>query len=140
MEIEGKPAIKPFWQVSDAEMTRCLEATSGARGSLNISARRLVKHDFLTRGGMPVTMSRLNLGTPGLGPALQLAKATSLTCPDDVPWPGGTRSALTRAGPRKPPAFVAAIHASRSLPGMCTFGDEHFGAPRRIEGRLCYGM
>jgi L-fucose isomerase-like protein len=38
---------------------------------------------FLTRGGMPVTMSRLNL-IKGLGPALQIAGGTMVDLPEEV--------------------------------------------------------
>ncbi|MCX7656204.1 MAG: L-fucose isomerase, partial [Treponemataceae bacterium] len=39
--------------------------------------------DFLTEGGMPVTMSRLNL-IKGLGPVLQIAEGVTATLPEEV--------------------------------------------------------
>ena len=39
--------------------------------------------DFLTEGGMPVTMSRLNL-VKGVGPVLQIAEGSTCTLPDAV--------------------------------------------------------
>jgi L-fucose isomerase len=39
--------------------------------------------DFLTKGGMPVTMFRLNL-VKGLGPVLQIAEGYTVDLPEDV--------------------------------------------------------
>ena len=39
--------------------------------------------DFLTEGGMPVTMSCLNL-VKGVGPVLQIAEGVTATLPDAV--------------------------------------------------------
>ena len=38
---------------------------------------------FVTRGGMPITMSRINL-IQGLGPALQIAEGWTVDLPDEV--------------------------------------------------------
>ena len=83
MSVEGKPAIKPFWEVTPEDVRRCLEATLWHPGSTGYFRGGGWSTDFVTRGGMPVTMSRLNL-IKGLGPALQIAEGTVVELPDEV--------------------------------------------------------
>jgi L-fucose isomerase len=83
MEIDGKPAIKPFWQVIEAEVMRCLDATRWCAGVTEYFGGGGWSSDFLTRGGMPVTMSRLNL-VHSLGPVLQPAEGYIVDLPDEV--------------------------------------------------------
>jgi L-fucose isomerase len=80
---DGKPAMKPFWEISDQEVTDCLEATSWRPASVEYFRGGGYSSDFLTKGGMPVTMSRINL-VKGLGPVLQLAEGYSVDLPEDV--------------------------------------------------------
>ncbi|MDR6551219.1 L-fucose isomerase [Paenibacillus qinlingensis] len=80
---DGKPVMKPFWEISDQEVTDCLAATSWRPASLEYFRGGGYSTDFLTRGGMPVTMSRINL-VKGLGPVLQLAEGYSVDLPEDV--------------------------------------------------------
>ena len=72
-EIDGKPAIKPWWDVTAEDVAKCLEATEWCPGVTEYFRGGGWSTDFLTRGGMPVTMSRLNL-VRGLGPVFQLAE------------------------------------------------------------------
>ena len=81
--IAGNPAIKPFWQVSSEEVAKCLAATTWHAGNTEYFRGGGWSTDFVTRGGMPVTMSRLNL-VKGLGPALQIAEGVIVELPDEV--------------------------------------------------------
>jgi L-fucose isomerase len=81
--IEGKPAIKPFWQISADEARRCLEVTTWHPGMTEYFRGGGWSTDFVTRGGMPVTMSRLNL-IKGLGPAFQIAEGAIVELPAEV--------------------------------------------------------
>jgi L-fucose isomerase len=83
MSIGGKPAIKPFWEVTPEDVRRCLEATLWHAGSTGYFRGGGWSTDFVTRGGMPVTMSRLNL-IKGLGPALQIAEGVVVELPENV--------------------------------------------------------
>jgi L-fucose isomerase len=83
MSIGGRPAIKPFWEVTPEEVQKCLEATTWHAGVTEYFRGGGWSTDFVTRGGMPVTMSRLNL-IKGLGPALQIAEGVITELPDDV--------------------------------------------------------
>jgi L-fucose/D-arabinose isomerase len=82
-EIDGKPAMKPYWEITPEEAQRCLEATSWHAGITEYFRGGGWSTKYKTRGGMPVTMCRLNL-IKGLGPALQIAEGYSVKLPDDV--------------------------------------------------------
>ena len=82
-EIDGVPAIKPWWQVTPDDSKKCLEATEWCTSDLGYFRGGGWSTDFLTRGGMPVTMSRLNL-VKGLGPVLQLAEGHIVDLPPEV--------------------------------------------------------
>jgi len=83
MSLGGKPAIKPFWEVTPGEAKACLDATSWHAGTVEYFRGGGWSTEFVTRGGMPVTMSRLNL-VQGLGPALQIAEGTVVELPEEV--------------------------------------------------------
>ncbi|GGD97899.1 L-fucose isomerase [Paenibacillus nasutitermitis] len=82
-QLDGQPAMKPFWEISSEEAQKCLDATSWRPASLEYFRGGGYSSDFLTRGGMPMTMSRLNL-VKGLGPVLQIAEGYSVDLPDEV--------------------------------------------------------
>ena len=82
-EINGKPAMKPFWEISEAEAEKCLAATSWHPGNLGYFRGGGWSSHFVTRGGMPVTMCRLNL-VKGLGPVLQIAEGMIVDMPENV--------------------------------------------------------
>lgn len=80
---EGQPAMKPFWEISEEEADKCLEATTwypAARGYFRGGG---FSSNFLSKGGMPVTMARVNL-VKGLGPVLQLTEGWTVEIPEDV--------------------------------------------------------
>jgi L-fucose isomerase len=81
--IDGQPAMKPFWQITPAEVQACLDATTWHAGIVEYFRGGGWSTDFVTRGGMPVTMSRLNL-IKGLGPALQVAEGYIVELPEEV--------------------------------------------------------
>ena len=82
-EVDGKPAIKPWWDVTAEDAAKCLEATEWCASITEYFRGGGWSTDFLTRGGMPVTLSRLNL-VKGLGPALQLAEGFVVDLPAEV--------------------------------------------------------
>lgn len=83
MRRDGKPAIKPFWEVGPEEARRCLEATLFRPADLGYFRGGGFSTDFITRGGMPVTMSRVNW-IRGLGPVLQIAEGQTVELPAEV--------------------------------------------------------
>jgi len=82
-KINGKPAIKPFWEITNEEMEDCLKATKWCPAIKEYFRGGGFSSQFLTEGGMPVTMSRVNL-IKGLGPVLQLAEGYTIELPKDV--------------------------------------------------------
>lgn len=80
---DGRPAMKPHWEITQEEVDQMLEATTWYPASLEYFRGGGYSSNFLTRPGMPVTMCRLNL-VKGLGPVLQLAEGWTATFPDDV--------------------------------------------------------
>jgi L-fucose/D-arabinose isomerase len=82
-ERNGQPAMKPYWEITSKEVEKCLDATTWHAGMLEYFRGGGWSTRFKTRGGMPVTMCRLNL-VKGLGPALQIAEGYTVDLPDDV--------------------------------------------------------
>lgn len=82
-ERDGQPVIKPFWEITETEMKNCLSATTWYPAVTEYFRGGGFSSGFLTRGGMPVTMSRINL-VKGLGPVLQLAEGWTVDLPQDV--------------------------------------------------------
>ncbi|MEV5028842.1 L-fucose isomerase [Paenibacillus sp. LPE1-1-1.1] len=80
---DGQPAMKPFWEISQDEAQKCLHATSWRPASVEYFRGGGYSSDYLTRGGMPMTMSRINL-VKGIGPVLQIAEGYSVDLPQDV--------------------------------------------------------
>jgi L-fucose isomerase len=70
---KGEPCMKPFWEMTDEEEQRCLDATTWYPANRDYFRGGGFSSSFLTKGGMPVTMMRLNF-VKGLGPVLQLAE------------------------------------------------------------------
>ncbi len=83
MSRDGKPAIKPFWEITPEEVKNCLEVTEWRPADLGYFRGGGYSTDFLTKGGMPVTMSRINL-VRGLGPVLQIAEGHTAELPAKV--------------------------------------------------------
>ena len=82
-ERDGKPAMKPFWELTDADADACLKATKWRAASHGYFRGGGFSSCFLSRGGMPVTMSRVNL-IHGLGPVLQIAEGFTAELPPEV--------------------------------------------------------
>lgn len=85
MMVDGKgnPAMKPFWEITDEDVRRTLEAVQFRPATVEYFRGGGFSTDFLTTGGMPCTMSRLNL-VEHLGPVLQIAEGYTLSIPDEV--------------------------------------------------------
>ncbi len=80
---DGKPVMKPFWEISDEEVDKMLQATQWRPASVEYFRGGGFSTDYLTRGGMPMTMARINL-VKGLGPVLQIAEGYSVELPEHV--------------------------------------------------------
>lgn len=81
--IDGKPAMKPFWQIDENEVAACLEATTWYPANNGYFRGGGYSSKFVTKGGMPATICRLNL-VKGIGPVLQIAEGETIDLPENV--------------------------------------------------------
>ncbi|HTI09437.1 MAG TPA: L-fucose isomerase [Puia sp.] len=82
-EKGGQPVMKPFWEITEAEKDKCLAATTWYPAANGYFRGGGYSSKFVTRGGMPVTMCRLNL-IRGVGPVLQIAEGETIDLPANV--------------------------------------------------------
>ncbi len=82
-EKDGQPVMKPYWEITEQEVKKCLGATKWHPANTGYFRGGGYSSCFLTRGGMPMTMARLNL-VKGLGPVLQLAEGWTVDLPAKV--------------------------------------------------------
>ena len=81
--IDGKPAMKPFWEISEKEAQACIDATDWVPANLGYFRGGGYSSHFLSKGGMPITLSRLNM-VKGLGPVFQIAEGYTYELPKKV--------------------------------------------------------
>lgn len=79
----GSPTVKPWWEVTEDEVQKCLKATEWGASILGYFPSGGWSTDFTTRGKMPVTMCRLNL-VANLGPVLQIAEGWAIELPENT--------------------------------------------------------
>ncbi|WP_376749875.1 L-fucose isomerase [Atlantibacter subterraneus] len=79
----GKPTMKPHWQISQQEADACLAATEWCTAVHEYFRGGGFSSRFLTQGGVPFTLSRINL-VKGIGPVLQIAEGWSVELPKAV--------------------------------------------------------
>ena len=82
-EVNGAPGIKPWWQVTSEDAGKCLAATEWCNGVFEYFRGGGYSTRLRSRGGMPVTMSRLNI-IKGIGPVLQIAEGETVELPGEV--------------------------------------------------------
>ena len=110
----GKPAMKPFWEITPEEADACVRATEFCYANTGYFRGGGWSSRFLSEGGMPVTMSRLNW-VDGLGPVLQIAQGYTVTLPEAV------HAALdVRTDPTWPTTWFAPV-----LTGEGAFSDTY---------------
>jgi L-fucose isomerase len=80
---DGNPVMKPYWEITAGEAEECLSATSFRYADLGYFRGGGYSSEFTTRGGMPVTMSRICI-VRGLGPVLQIAEGYTVELPADI--------------------------------------------------------
>lgn len=128
---DGKPTMKPHWELTQDDMEACLKATNWMPADRDYFRGGGYSSHFLTRGGMPMTMLRLNL-VAGLGPVLQLAEGWTVDLPKDV------NDILDK---RTDPTWPTTWFAPRLDPTKDAFKDvysvmNNWGANH---GAICYG-
>lgn len=81
--MEGKPTIKPFYELTDKDVDTCLKHTKWRPASTEYFRGGGYSSNFLTVGGMEVTICRLNI-VKGLGPVLQIAEGYTVELPKGI--------------------------------------------------------
>ncbi|MBE0667746.1 MAG: L-fucose isomerase [Bacteroidales bacterium] len=82
-DSSGNPVMKPFWEITEDEVNKCLAQTHWCPANLEYFRGGGFSSQFKTAGQMPVTMSRLNL-VKGLGPVLQIAEGWTIELDEKV--------------------------------------------------------
>ena len=83
VDPDGNPTMKPYWEISDQEVSACNQATTWHPSITEYFPGGGWSTRYKTQGGMPVTMTRLNI-VKGLGPALQLAEGFTVELEGEV--------------------------------------------------------
>ena len=81
--LNGEPAMKEPWNINENEVEACLEATKWSPANRDYFRGGGYSSTFLSEGGMPVTMCRLNL-VDGVGPVLQIAEGWTVELDPEV--------------------------------------------------------
>ena len=79
----GEPVMKPHWDITEEEVEKCLEATTWYPANLDYFRGSGYSSNFLSEGGMPVTMSRINI-VDGLGPVIQIAEGWTVEIESEI--------------------------------------------------------
>ena len=83
---KGEHVMKPFWEMTDKDVSACLEATDWCRANYEYFRGGGFSSHFRCSAEMPVTMLRVNI-VEGVGPVLQLAEGWTANLPDEVHTP-----------------------------------------------------
>lgn len=75
--------MKPSWEMTEADVEACLKATTWYPADRDYFRGGGFSSHFLTKGGMPVTMMRLNL-VKGLGPVFQIAEGWTVDVDPEI--------------------------------------------------------
>ena len=82
-DAAGNPVMKQPWDINEKDVEACLAATTWRPANRDYFRGGGFSSNFLSRGGMPVTMSRLNL-VKGLGPVLQIAEGWTVDIDPEI--------------------------------------------------------
>ena len=82
-DAEGKPTMKEHWNMTQEDVEACVKATTWAPAHRDYFRGGGFSSNFLTKGGMPMTMLRVNI-VKGLGPVLQLAEGWTVDLDPEV--------------------------------------------------------
>ena len=80
---KGEHCMKPFWDMTDKDISACLTATDWCRANYEYFRGGGFSSHFRCRAEMPVTMLRVNI-VEGVGRVLQLAEGYTADLPDEI--------------------------------------------------------
>ncbi|MGN1025529.1 MAG: L-fucose isomerase [Faecousia sp.] len=76
-DSSGNGCMKPFWEMTQADIDACTEATDWERANFEYFRGGGFSSHFKTGAEMPVTMLRVNI-VEGIGPVLQIAEGQTV--------------------------------------------------------------
>ena len=130
MTENGCPVMKPYWEITNEDVQRCLDATQWYPASLEYFRGGGYSSNYMSKGGMPMTMSRINM-VDGLGPVLQIAEGWSVELPDKVAEVVDKRTDKTWPTTWFVPRLTNHEAFDSTYSVMANWGANH--------GALCYG-
>ncbi|MCL2704124.1 MAG: L-fucose isomerase [Defluviitaleaceae bacterium] len=80
-DAEGRGCMKPFWEMSEADIDACTEATLWCRANYEYFRGGGYSSNFKNAAEMPVTLLRVNI-IDGVGPVLQIAQGHTVSLND----------------------------------------------------------
>ena len=83
VDAMGNHVMKPFWEMTDADIKACLNATDWCRADYEYFRGGGYSSHFRCKAEMPVTMLRFNI-VEGIGPVLQIAEGWTADLPDEI--------------------------------------------------------
>jgi len=81
--IDGKPAMKPWYDITEEEAQKCVDATKWGAAIDEYFRGGGFSSNYKTKGEMPMTLSRVNI-IKGIGPVIQIAEGYSVELPEKV--------------------------------------------------------
>ena len=90
----GEGCMKPYWEMTDADISACLEATDWCRANYEYFRGGGFSSHFRCKAEMPVTMLRVNI-IDGIGPVIQIAEGYTADLPDQAHTPIDLRTDRT---------------------------------------------
>ncbi|MBQ7296232.1 MAG: L-fucose isomerase [Clostridia bacterium] len=82
----GESCMKPFWEMTEADINACLKATDWCRANYEYFRGGGFSSHFRCKAEMPVTMLRVNI-VEGVGPVMQIAEGYTANLPDEAHTP-----------------------------------------------------
>ena len=83
VDKNGNHVMKPFWEMKEEDIKKCLEATDWCRADYEYFRGGGYSSHFRCHAEMPVTMLRFNI-IDGVGPVLQIAEGWTADLPDEI--------------------------------------------------------
>ena len=83
VDENGTNGMKPFWEMTDEDVSACLDATDWRRANYEYFRGGGYSSHFKTEAEMPITMIRVNL-VDGVGPTLHIAEGHTAVLPDKI--------------------------------------------------------
>ncbi|MCK9348041.1 MAG: L-fucose isomerase [Sphaerochaeta sp.] len=80
---KGESEMKPYWEITEEDVKKTLENTRFSVANGGYFRGGGYSSTFLSEGGMPLTMVRINM-VKGVGPVLQLAEGWTCEVPENV--------------------------------------------------------